>query len=143
MSPDWTLNIIGLLCAAAVTSMLAGLLIWFRSIDRQPAYGFWAWSWGAASVYSVAGAASIALYGTTAATAPVRIVLTLLGQAAGYAAGVLLVMGSVEFTGRGPLRPALVRLWLALACAASRRRGADFAGRAAPADAADCCRRRR
>ena len=119
MSPDWTLNIIGLLCAAAVTGMLAGVLVWFRRIYRQPAYGYWAWSWGAASVYSIAGAWSIALYGSTAPTAPVRIALTLLGQTAGYAAGVLLVMGTVEFTGRGPLRAVVIRWWLVLAGIAS------------------------
>ena len=115
MAPDWTLNVIGLLCGAAVTGMLAGVLVWFRRIYRHAAYHCWAWSWGAASVYGVAGAISIGLSGTVAPTTPLRVGLTLVGQMAGYLAAVFLVMGTVEFTGRGPVRRDVVRRWVLVA----------------------------
>ncbi len=118
MPPDWTLSLIGLLCAAAVTGMLAGVLLWFWRIYRQAAYRYWGWSWGAASLYAVAGGASIAVYGTVPATNPLRIGLTLAAQVAGYLAAVLLVFGTMEFTGNGPVRPAVVRRWLWVAVAA-------------------------
>ncbi len=120
MSPDRTLNLIGLLCAAAVTGMLAGVLVWFWRIYRQAAYRYWGWSWGSAALYALAAGASIAVYRTVPATNPLRIGLTLTAQITGYLAAVLLVLGTVEFTGHGPVRPAVVRrsLWVAVAAGA-------------------------
>ncbi|MBM4188128.1 MAG: PAS domain S-box protein [Gemmatimonadetes bacterium] len=97
MQPDWILNLAGLLTAAAMAGMLAGVLMWFRARFGGERYRLWSLAWLAATAFYLLGASAFSVYSLWPVAHPIRIAVSVLGQVIGFASLVWLAAGTRMF----------------------------------------------